>query len=120
VRRDPEYAAAFNNLASLWATCPLAEVRDGRRAVEYATRACELTAWAEPGCLDTLAAACAEAGDFAAAVKWQAQALEDREWRQQHEGPARERLALYQEGKPYRAPGPAPARAGGPVPAAAG
>jgi tetratricopeptide (TPR) repeat protein/Zn-dependent protease len=115
-RLAPDYAAAYNNLAHLWATCPLAEVRDGSRAVGYATRACELTAWGEAGFLDTLAAAYAEAGDFAEAARWQSKALEDPQWCKGREEKARERLRLYEEGKPYRATGPA----GGPVPTPAG
>jgi hypothetical protein len=62
-------------LARLLATCNEAATRDGKRAVEEATRACELSKWKDPDCLDTLAASHAEAGDFAAAVKWETQAI---------------------------------------------
>ena len=38
--------------------------------------ACELTHWNSPECLDALSAACAEAGDFASAVKWQSRTVQ--------------------------------------------
>ena len=82
------------------ATCPDATLRDGRQAVAAATRACELTAWKDPGLLDTLAAACAEAGDFDAAVRWQTKAgamVHDAGSRSGFEA----RLALYRAKKPY-------------------
>ena len=40
-----------------------------------ATRACNLTQWRDPDCLDTLAAAYAETGAFDAAVEWQKEAI---------------------------------------------
>ena len=58
----PRSAATFNQLGWVWATCPDPDIRNGERARECATRACELTEWTEPGFLDTLAAACAECG----------------------------------------------------------
>jgi tetratricopeptide (TPR) repeat protein len=109
----PEDAAALNGRAWIWATCPEAPRRAGTRAVAEATRACSFTEWKDPYTLGTLAAAAAEAGDFAAAVKWEVLALDllpkddpDRE-------SYRQRLALYQERKPFRetpaqAPEPAP------------
>ena len=66
-----------------------------------ATRACELGGWKHAGDLDTLAAACAEAGDFAMAVKSQEKALEltsDEKDKEKFHG----HLALYQVKQPYR------------------
>ena len=71
--------------------------------MESATRACELTGWKDPVILDTLAAACAQAGDFDAAVNWEKKAtgllVKDDETNRRDFGV---RLGLYQAKKPYR------------------
>lgn len=70
--KDPHFR---NNLAWLLATCPDEEIRDGRRAIAEATRACELGEWKQPYFLGTLAAGYAETEQFEEAVKWQKKAL---------------------------------------------
>jgi hypothetical protein len=60
----------YNSLAWLLATCDDARYRDGQRAVELATKACDLTNWKNPAFLDTMAAAYAAVGDFDKAVDW--------------------------------------------------
>ena len=70
LRVDPTNVWAYNAIAWLWATCPEAKVRDGKKAVEHATRACALSAWKDADSLDALAAAYAECGQFVEAIKW--------------------------------------------------
>jgi hypothetical protein len=53
-------------------------------------------------CIEVLAAAYAEAGDIDAAVKWQKQALADKEFVKANGEAARKRLELYEARKPYR------------------
>ena len=69
IELNPKYALAQNNLAWLLATAPEASLRDGRRAVELARQASQLSGGNHPEVLDTLAAAYAEAGQFDEAVK---------------------------------------------------
>ena len=78
------------------ATCPNPTYRDGKKAVEIAIEACELTRWKEAYCLETLAAAYAESGDFANAVKWQIKAIELEADPKEKED-YRARLKLFQE-----------------------
>lgn len=99
----PKDATIHNNLAYLLAAGP-DRVRDGYQAVEYATRACELSGWKIAHYIHTLAAAYAEAGDFDKAIEYQKQALSDAAFEKQAGPEARKRLALYGQKKAYRDP----------------
>jgi tetratricopeptide (TPR) repeat protein len=59
---------ALDGLAWVLATHPDPQLRNAEQALAMARRACDLTARADPLKLRTLAAACAEAGQFAAAL----------------------------------------------------
>ncbi len=100
IRLDPKDAAAYRNRARIWATCEDAKYRDGKKAVESARKACDLTDWKDATSLDTLAAAYAESGDFDKAVKWQIKALElvPADYKKDLEA----RLKLYRAKKAYR------------------
>jgi tetratricopeptide (TPR) repeat protein len=102
IRLDPGNVTARSNRAWLQATCPTAELRDGRQAIEDATQACRASGWRDGNHLTALAAAYAEAGDFTKAVEFQKRAMSypksDPTWTDR----ARKRLQLYVEQKPYR------------------
>jgi tetratricopeptide (TPR) repeat protein len=98
IRLLPEDAKGYNALAVLLATCSEEKFRDGKKAVEYATKACELTSWKANFCWETLAAAFAENGQYEDAIKWQKKFLDSTALKKR----AKERLSLYEEKKPYR------------------
>ncbi len=102
LRADPEDESALNDLAWFLATCPEARLRDGKRAVELATRACEVTGRSSPSHLDTLAAAHAEAGDFETAVEVQREAIGMLPPGDPNAKGYRERQEAYKASKPYR------------------
>jgi serine/threonine protein kinase/tetratricopeptide (TPR) repeat protein len=94
---------ALNNIARLLATCEDSAVRDGAAAMAYAEKAVAATNRKNPGILDTLAAAYAEAGQFAKAVSVQNEAIGlGRDGKIKSDLAAR--LKLYESNTPYRAP----------------
>jgi serine/threonine-protein kinase len=107
-KAQPAFVPAHCSLAWLLATCPYDKVRDGKRAIEYATVVCEQTGWKDPLCLDTLAAAYAETGQFEEAVRFQTRALEveDLTLRGDFRKAARQRLELYRQKRPFHDEGP--------------
>jgi tetratricopeptide (TPR) repeat protein len=99
---QPDDSGILNNLAWLLATSPDETIRDGKRAIELARKACEETTWKQPHIISTLAAGYAETGDFAEARKFSKQAVESEgsspEVKTQLEG----ELASYEAEKPWR------------------
>jgi tetratricopeptide (TPR) repeat protein len=98
---EPRNAAAYNDRAWLRATCPVADYRDAGKALESAIWACALSGWKNAHSHGTLAAAYAEASDFAAAVKCQIKAI--RLLGSENETQAfSQRLELYRRSTAYR------------------
>ena len=75
VRLGPTNGAALNNFAWFRATCPVGSFRNGKEAVEAATKACVLANWTRWEWIDTLAAAFAETGNFDQAVSYEKKAM---------------------------------------------
>ena len=101
---EPGHPLALNNAAWVMAVSTNAGLRDGARAVEFATRAVEILGDRNPAALATLAAAQAEAGRFAEAVATAQEAAERARASGSADLAARydERLAGYQQGRPWR------------------
>jgi RNA polymerase sigma factor (sigma-70 family) len=74
IRIAPADAKAWTDLAWVLAKCPSDKIRDGREAVESATRACDLTAWKDASSLQALADVCTKVGDFENAERWHTKA----------------------------------------------
>ena len=100
IRPGRQYALILNHRAWYRATIPDAQFRNGKQAVSDAKAACNVTKWEDPEVIDTLAAAYADTGDFANAIKYQEQAMaKDSKKVLRNPGP---RLVLYKEQKPFR------------------
>lgn len=100
---------SYNLAAWIHATCPDPQFRDGKKAIKFATKACELTSWKDCYTNGTLAASYAEAGEFEKAVEQQTKAIglmnSQRESTPEFEktlGEFKERLELYKKKQPYR------------------
>ena len=94
--------AALNTVAWCLATCPENTLRDGKKAVTEATKACELDQWKNWGYIDTLAAACAEAEDFDKAVTYEGKALQMVRSQNPLAADMRKRMELYKQHKKFR------------------
>ena len=100
--KDQWSMRAANNLAWLMSTHPDARFRRGAVAVELARRACAQSNHQNPTHLGTLGAAHAEAGQFEEAIAATKQALLLAEGDSELLASLKHRLALYENGHPYR------------------
>lgn len=96
----PDNSGVLNNLAWVLATSPEAKLRNGKRALQLAAKACEVTNYKQAHILSTLAAAYAETGDFANARKWSSKSVEmgDDTLKDQ----LRKELTSYEKEEPWR------------------
>ena len=103
MQKFPTEAQPFNDCAWLLATGTKDSVRNGQRAVELASQACQLTEYKDSGYLDTLAAAFAEKGQFDQALKWQEEAVKAAgQEPAEIQADLKSRIDLYKQNKPYR------------------
>ena len=99
---QPEDSGILNNLAWVLATSPDDKLRDGKRAIELATKATEVTQQKEAHILSTLAAAYAETGDFEKAQHWSRLAVETGGGDGNIDEQLKAELKSYEERKPWR------------------
>jgi hypothetical protein len=90
--------------AAVLATNEDANLRNGSRAVEYATRLCRITGNLDAMSLDVLAAAYAEAGQYARAAEEAQKAIDlaNQMGRKDWADVMRARRELYLDNKPLR------------------
>jgi tetratricopeptide (TPR) repeat protein len=103
LRLKPDYIEAENNLAWLLGTSSEASLRNGARALDLARDAARLSDYNDPHVLDTLAAAFAETGQFAEAIKVAEQAIQlaPAQTNAVLADAVRLRLEGYRAGKPF-------------------
>jgi hypothetical protein len=86
------------------ATSPDDKLRDGKRAIELARLACEVTEFKQAHILSTLAAGYAETGDFDTAITWSEKAVELGTG--ETKGQLAKELESYQAKQPWREAAP--------------
>ena len=75
-------------------------MRNGKEAIEAATKACELAHWKKGDWIDTLAGAYAEVGNFENAVWYEKQAMDATGTDRRSLADMQRRLSMYQNRQP--------------------
>lgn len=101
LRFRPNNPILETEVAFFLATSNDAELRDGKRAIDSANKACQMTGWKAEWPIAALAAGHAEAGDWKNAIRFQKEAIE----KSPEESRARQQeiLSLYEKHQPLRA-----------------
>jgi signal transduction histidine kinase len=94
---------AMNELAWFLAVDPKITAYNPYKAVQLANDACKITHYSDPGHLDTLAVACAAAGNFSKAIEITQKAMELCQSSEQEtlKKELESRLILYKANRPY-------------------
>ncbi|MDR2757623.1 MAG: tetratricopeptide repeat protein [Planctomycetaceae bacterium] len=103
--KDPNDEVSSNNLSWILSTSPLESIRNGKRALELAEKAGQLTDYKKAYILSTLAAAYAEIGNFEKAVEWSQKSIEyakDDENVSDRIEELQKELDSYKQKKPFR------------------
>lgn len=101
IRLSPKFAAAHEAIAEIYATCPRANLRDAKKAVEHAVKAVELGDGPFGNRSATLAAALAALGHFSQAIDCQMDAILRSRSRGESIADGLMRLELYMQQKPF-------------------
>jgi tetratricopeptide (TPR) repeat protein len=105
IKAEPEDEVSINNLSWILSTSPADSVRNGKRALELAEKASELTKYKKAYILSTLAAAYAETGNFEKAIEWSEKSIEyanEDENVSERIDDLRKELDSYKQQKPFR------------------
>lgn len=100
---QPDLPATYDAFSRLLASCPDRELRDSKRALEYAKIAMELNPNREEQ-WETYVAALAAVGEFDAAIEWQQRFIDFKGLTEQQRLRALRRMALYKTQQPYIGP----------------
>ena len=103
LRIDPDNSQILACTARVLAAEENPEVRDGKTAIELATKANILTGGVQPYVLDALGMACAETGDFTNALEVAQKAIDlATAAKMENLEPMEQRLELYRNHQPWR------------------
>lgn len=103
LEKDPEDEMVLNNLSWLLSTSPIDNIRDGKRSLELAEKACKVSEYKKAYILSTLAAAYAEQGDFDKAREWSQKAVDlGKEEGEERLDELKKELESYQNNRPWR------------------